>query len=139
MNQITTTQPGGMLRIGGTTNEAASVTVGGQPARILSGNRFEGEVPVASGTTSVPVVATDGSGNPRTYTYNVSVAGSTKTLTYDANGNLLSQGTRTYEWDALDRLSAINEGSHRSEFTFDSDGRRSRWWRRRTVLWLAAP
>lgn len=126
MNQITTTQPGGTLRIGGTTNEAANVTVGGQPARILSGNRFEGEVTAGAGTVSVPVVATDGSGNARTYTYNVSVAGSTKTLTYDANGNLLSDATRTYEWDALNQLTAINQGTHRSEFTYDSDGRRVR-------------
>lgn len=126
MNQITGTQPGGMLRVGGSTNEAASVTIGDQPARILPGNKFEGEVAVAAGTTSVPVVATDGSGNPRTYTYNVSVSGATKTLTYDANGNLESDGTRTYEWDALDQLTAINQGTHRSEFTYDSDGRRVR-------------
>jgi RHS repeat-associated protein len=112
MNQVTTTQPGGMLRIGGTTNEAANLTVGGQPARILPGNQFEGDVPVASGTTSVPVVATDGSGNSRTYTYNVSVAGSTKTLTYDANGNLLFDGTRTYEWDSLNRLTRVSEGGN---------------------------
>jgi YD repeat-containing protein len=126
MNQITTTQPGGMLRVGGTTNEAANVTVGGQAARILPGNKFEGEVPVGIGTTSVPVIATDGTGNARTYTYDVSVSGSTKTLTYDANGNLLSDGTRTYEWDALNQLTSINEGAHRSEFTYDSHRQRVR-------------
>ena len=122
MNQTTTTQPGGMLRLAGTTNEAANVTIAGQQAQILPGNRFQGETPVGSGTTSVPIVATDGSGNQRTYTYNVSVSGSTKTLTYDANGNLLSDGTRTYEWDALDQLTAINQGTHRSEFTYDGEG-----------------
>jgi RHS repeat-associated protein len=126
MNQTHTLQPGGMLRLAGTTNEPSNVTIGGQPARILSGNRFEGETPVGSGTTSVPVVATDGSGNARTYTYNVSVSGATKTLTYDLNGNLLSDGVRTYEWDALDQLTAINQGTHRSEFTYDGEGRRVR-------------
>jgi RHS repeat-associated protein len=126
MNQITTTQPGGMLRIGGTTNEAANVTVGGQTARLLPGSKFEGEVPVGSGTTSVPVVATDGTGNARTYTYDVSVSGSTKTLTYDANGNLLSDGTRTYEWDARNRLTGVTDGSKRSEFHYDSSSRRTR-------------
>jgi RHS repeat-associated protein len=126
MNQTQTLQPGGMLRLAGTTNEAASVTIAGQPAQILPGNRFQGETPVGSGTTSVPVVATDGSGNARTYTYNVSVSGSTKTLTYDPNGNLISDGLRTYEWDALDQLTAINQGTHRSEFTYDSEGLRVR-------------
>ena len=125
MNQVTTTQPGGKLRMGGTTNEAANVTVGGQAARILPANKFEGEVSVAGGTTSVPVVATDGSGNPRTYTYNVSVAGSTRTLTYDANGNLMSDGTRTYEWDALNHLTRVLEGTtEKARFVYDGSGRR---------------
>ena len=126
MNQTTSTQPGGMLRLAGTTNEAANVTIAGQPAQLLPGNRFQGETPVGSGTTSVPVVATDGSGNARTYTYNVSVSGSTKTLTYDSNGNLLTDGLRTYTWDALDQLIAIDQGAHRSEFTYDGEGRRVR-------------
>jgi RHS repeat-associated protein len=126
MNQVTTTQPGGTLRVGGTTNEVANVTLGGQAARILPGNTFEGEVSVSAGTASVPVVATDGSGNARTYTYNISVAGSTKTLTYDANGNLLSDGTRTYEWDALDQLVAVQGDGKRSEFSYDGDRRRVR-------------
>jgi RHS repeat-associated protein len=30
------------------------------------------------------------------------------------------------EWDALNQLTAINQGTHRSEFTYDSDGRRVR-------------
>ncbi len=43
---------------------------------------------------------------------------------YDANGNVLSDGTRTYEWDAENRLTAINIGTQRSEFTYDGLGRR---------------
>jgi RHS repeat-associated protein len=125
MNQTTSTQPGGRLRLAGTTNEQANVTVGGQPARLLPGNRFEGEVPVGPGTTSVPVVATDGSANARSYAYNVSVAGSTKTLTYDANGNLLSDGTRTYEWDALNRLTKVLEsGNEVVRYSYNSENLR---------------
>jgi YD repeat-containing protein len=125
MNQTHTLQPGGMLRLAGTTNEAANVTIGGQQARILPGNRFEGETPVGSGTTSVPVVATDGSGNQRTYTYDVSVSGSTKTLTYDPNGNLISDGQRTYEWDALNRLTRVLEGGNELvRYVYDAEGRR---------------
>jgi RHS repeat-associated protein len=125
LNQITTTQPGGMLRVGGSTNESADVTVGGELARALPGNKFEGEVPVALGTTSVPVVARDGMGNGRTYTYNVSISGSTKTLTYDANGNVVSDGTRTYEWDAANQLRRVADGeTELAIFTYDGNGRR---------------
>jgi RHS repeat-associated protein len=43
---------------------------------------------------------------------------------YDANGNLLADGTRTFEWDAENRLTAINAGNHRSELAYDGLGRR---------------
>ncbi len=44
----------------------------------------------------------------------------------DANGNLTSDGSRTFEWDARNQLLAVNVGSHRSEFTYDGDRRRVR-------------
>lgn len=47
-------------------------------------------------------------------------------FTYDANGNLTSDGIRRYEWDALDRLTAIVMGNHRTEFSYDALGRRTR-------------
>jgi RHS repeat-associated protein len=54
---------------------------------------------------------------------------------YDANGNLLSDGTRTFEWDAENRLTAINSTiisglaktgitAHRTEMGYDGLGRR---------------
>lgn len=47
-----------------------------------------------------------------------------RALTYSPNGNQLSDGTRTYEWDGADRLTAIAQGTRRSEFTYDGFGRR---------------
>jgi RHS repeat-associated protein len=44
----------------------------------------------------------------------------------DANGNLTSDGTRTFEWDARNQLVAVNVGTHRSEFTYDGQQRRVR-------------
>ena len=44
-------------------------------------------------------------------TYNAAnhqVAFNGQTLTFDLNGNLTSDGTRTYTWNARDQLSAIN-------------------------------
>ncbi len=47
-------------------------------------------------------------------------------LKYDRSGNLTADATRSYEWDAADRLTAIVLGSHRSEFTYDGLSRRVR-------------
>lgn len=44
----------------------------------------------------------------------------------DANGNLTSDGTRTFEWDAVNRFVAVNDGTKRSEFSYDGLSRRTR-------------
>ena len=44
----------------------------------------------------------------------------------DANGNLTSDGIRTFEWDTRNQLVAVNDGSHRSELTYDGQQRRVR-------------
>ncbi len=54
----------------------------------------------------------------------VAALGQGQAFQYDANGNLLSDGTRTYEWDAENRLTAINIGAQRSQFAYDGLGRR---------------
>jgi YD repeat-containing protein len=45
-------------------------------------------------------------------------------LTYDLNGNLTSDGTNTYTWDARNRLMSISDGSAAS-FQYDPLGRRT--------------
>jgi len=71
------------------------------------------------------VDATDTNGNTTTNRYNVAVTWSgSKTLVYDGNGNLTSDGTRTFEWDPLNRLATVTSGTHRSEFTCNSLGQR---------------
>jgi RHS repeat-associated protein len=54
------------------------------------------------------------------------VGGSAGSFTNDANGNLINDGVRTYEWDAEDRLVAAVQGVRRSEFAYDGAGRRVR-------------
>ncbi|MEW6738090.1 MAG: RHS repeat-associated core domain-containing protein [Acidobacteriota bacterium] len=49
-----------------------------------------------------------------------------KTFTHDLNGNMTSDGTRTFEWDAANRLVAVVQGTLRSEFTYDGQSRRVR-------------
>lgn len=48
------------------------------------------------------------------------------TFTYDLNGSLTGDGTRTFQWDGANRMVAINIGTHRSEFSYDGIGRRTR-------------
>ena len=46
------------------------------------------------------------------------------TLTYDNNGNLTSDGTNTYQWDARNRLVAMSGGTS-ATFAYDPLGRRA--------------
>ncbi|MGH9022917.1 MAG: RHS repeat-associated core domain-containing protein, partial [Acidimicrobiia bacterium] len=133
LNQLLSQQPGGALLFRGTVNEPATVTIGGTPAQVGTDNSFAGSAAVASGTSTVAVVATDPSGNARTNTYQVSQSGTSRIFIYDPNGNLTSDGARTYEWDAENRLlrtwtgaSCSANPSTCSEFTYDGEGRRVR-------------
>lgn len=54
------------------------------------------------------------------------LAGTDGAMTYDANGNLVSDGSRTFEWDGENRMTAVTilATGHRTEFTYDGLGRR---------------
>jgi len=126
LNRLQAQAGGGVLQLRGSVNEPATVTIQGVPAAVSSANQFQGGLPVQPGTNVFTVTATDGSGNVATAQYEVDVTNAPKTFTYDANGNLTSDGTRTFEWDARNELVAINTGTHRSEFTYDGERRRVR-------------
>jgi RHS repeat-associated protein len=125
-NAATSIQSGGSLTFAGTVSEPATVTVQGRTAVVTAANEFIGSASVQAGTTTVAVTATDASGNTRTNGYEVTQPTATQTLTYDANGSLTADGTRTFEWDGANRLVAINEGTHRTEFTYDGLSHRTR-------------
>ena len=122
LNQITGRSGGGKMHFRGRVDEPAAVTVAGNVASVDAAGNFDGIATVNVGANTVPVVATDASGNSRTNNYQVTVpSGVTKTLAYDVNGNLTSDGSKTYEWDAANRLVAINYTgtTDRSEFSYD--------------------
>jgi RHS repeat-associated protein len=51
----------------------------------------------------------------------------TQAYTYDARGNLTSDGTRSYQYDAADRLTAVTAGgSPVATYVYDAAGRRAR-------------
>ena len=113
MNQITTLGGGGRTRVAGSLDEPGQVSVGivGQgdkPARMLSGNRFETELDLPSGTSTLQITAADGSANLTSKQYSVVTSPeSSRTVTHDADGNMTSDGVRTYEWDVWSRLKKI--------------------------------
>jgi RHS repeat-associated protein len=45
-------------------------------------------------------------------------------LSYDANGNLISKGDTSYQWDVRNRLTAISSPSFNASFKYDPFGRR---------------
>lgn len=124
---------GGNLRVSGTVDKAASVTVNGQPARVTSTAgtapfRFEKDLAVGTGTQTFSIVATDGSTPPQTTTqsYQVNVPADSQTYEHDHNGNLLavrSGGSvvRGYTWDAANRLVGITY-TDGGTTTFQYDG-----------------
>jgi RHS repeat-associated protein len=94
---------------------------------------FTGSLSLTTGSQPITVVARDydgaNGGNPTTKNYSLNVTGDVnKTFGgYDNNGNspgfTTPSSAVTYEWDAEDRLTAINNGNLRSEFTYDGFSR----------------
>jgi RHS repeat-associated protein len=126
VNELLTFGAGGPLQVAGTVSEPAQVTISGKPAVVAGDSVFRGTVDVGAGTNTFTVAATDSSGNTATKTYEVGIAAASSVRTYDLNGNTLSDGVRSFEWDAESRLVAIVMGTGRTEFTYDAEGRRVR-------------
>lgn len=121
VNELTALSGGGVVGFTGTTTEEAAVTVGGQPAQTsLVGTRFEKAVTLPAGTNTVTIAAVDPSGNTNSKNYRVVVGGgAAQSFTYDANGNMTSDGSRTYAWDAENRLIKITEGTKTTDIEYD--------------------
>jgi RHS repeat-associated protein len=83
-------------------------------------------VPVEPGKNTVRITAQDGRQNTKTQSYELVVpALAPRVFTYDANGNTLSDGLRSYEWDAENRLARVRHGDGSvTAFGYDGRGRR---------------
>ena len=68
----------------GTLDEWANVTLGGKAASVDASNNWAGTAAVTTGANTIPLVATDASGNVSNRTISVTVTGdAARTLTYD--------------------------------------------------------
>jgi len=82
----------------------------------------DGRVTAKSGTLSSTGMPSAVTGN--TFNADNAMTGfNGTTLSYDANGNLSSDGTNAYTWDARNHLTAISGGATAS-FVYDAFGRR---------------
>lgn len=134
LNQLTEVSGGGLMRFAGTVSEAASVTVNGSAATVEAAGNFTAFAPVTEGLNTIQIVATETNvstgynAQTTTRSYQVTVPSEERSLLYDFDGNLANDGERTYEWDAADRLLAINytgtSPTMRTEFAYDGINRR---------------
>ncbi|MBX9724216.1 MAG: LysM peptidoglycan-binding domain-containing protein, partial [Candidatus Obscuribacterales bacterium] len=127
LNELTSIAAGGATRFEGTANKSLkSATVNSNAANLPDSQKFAGNAILNSGANTIPASVTDGTNTTKTSSYRVSAKGSASSSpTFDANGNMTSDGTNTYEWDAENRLVKIAyPGTQNySQFTFDPLGR----------------
>jgi RHS repeat-associated protein len=125
LNQFTGLVGGGITWFRGTVNEAANVTISGQNARVYADGTFESLMNLGAGVHDVPLQATDKAGNITNQTWRVNNGpAGTVVPTHDTEGNVLTDGTRTYTWDAKNRMASVAQLADAWAFTFDGGSRR---------------
>jgi RHS repeat-associated protein len=90
---------------------------------------FSGNGTIPSGASLANVSATDAVPTTKTNTNGLTAtASASSTLTWDANGNMTSDGTNTYKWDAENRLIQIDYpgANNNSQFSYDGLWRNTR-------------
>jgi len=126
VNELNSIAAGGATTFQATTNKALkSATVNSVAATLNWADNFTGSATLSSGNNTVPASATDGAGNVKTNDYQVAAIGpGSSTPVYDSNGNMTSDGTNSYVWDAENRLIQVTyPGSgNNSKFTYDPFG-----------------
>jgi RHS repeat-associated protein len=134
-NSLFSLKGGGSVFVAGTLSKWANVTVNARTASFNPGNNtFQAFVPMPTGAQTISISATDVDGNTATNAYQLTIsAGAGESFAYDANGNTttLTPTTtgitpETFEWDAVDRVTAIDIGTHRTQFAYDGNGARVR-------------
>ena len=135
VNQLKTRGVGGSMTFRGTVNKSSIISLAGSNTTTSdsSGNWIASN-PVVSGSNNISLIAKDAYNPALITSTNISInvtAGNNESFTYDNNGNLTSQSgnsstARTFEWDAANRLTAINYtgNGNRSEFSYNGIGQR---------------
>ncbi len=124
LNELTTASRTGTLTVAGTVSEQAtnvtSVTVNTLTATLYSDATFAKDgFTVTNGSNLYTAIAADNKGRNDTNSVTVNLP-ATPSYTYDLNGNLLSDGTRAFDYDDENELIRVTvTNTWKSEFTYD--------------------
>jgi RHS repeat-associated protein len=125
LNQFTSLKAGGSTWFRGKVSEPSQVTLNGVAASVKPDGTFEALLETSPGVQDVVVQAQDKAGNSKTETWRVD-NGSVANVqpSYDSDGNLLTDGTHTYTWDAANRMTSVAVGQANWAFAYDGKNRR---------------
>jgi len=129
VNELWQLDSGGKALFSGELDEQGTVSIAGYSTNTDIDNRFRLMIPVEPGPNDLPMTISDVSGNVVQKTVSLTVPDEgTRVLGYDNNGSLRIDEEHIYEWDAENRLVAIEyQGTdRRTEFEYDGLGRRVR-------------
>ena len=129
MNRLQGVGGAGSTVIDGHVNEFSQMWVNSQPTPITpdpvsSGYRFKRTVVVTQGSNTVQITAKDQSGQTTQQNWQFSAPAASRTFTYDNNGNTLSDGIRTFTWDAKNRLKTVTKAGVTWKWDYDYRDRR---------------
>jgi RHS repeat-associated protein len=131
-NELTTTAPSGTLTVAGTTTSpATNVTVWGSSGLPTNSAALYADrtwastnATLPSGSVTYTALAKDSYGRLSTNSVTATIP-SSASYAYDSNGNLLSDGTRSFAYDDENELvSAYVTNVWRSDFVYDGKMRR---------------
>jgi RHS repeat-associated protein len=121
LNELTTSTRAGTYTVaGGATLPTSSVTVNTSNAVVYTDRTFaKDSFTLANGANPFTAIAQDGTGRSATNSITATLP-ATVSFTYDANGNLTSDGTRTLDYDDDDQLIRVTvTSSWKTEFIYD--------------------
>jgi RHS repeat-associated protein len=146
LNELTEREIGGAVRVQGVVDGVLpiGVKVDGRDAQTQGVDAdtaaFRGDSPLRprqTGEKAISIVATDSNQPPKrteaVRTVQLPAANPVR-YTYDANGNMVSDGVWAYTWTTECRLVEIRNPQSKIQYVYDGEGRR-RW--RKTYTWDA--
>ena len=129
LNQLTnrywaSSTPSAIDVLGSVNAPGTGVTVNAESAQLRADGFFAAtNIALSVGENSFTGIVQDAWGRAATNIVSATLA-TNRVFTYDANGNLLSDGHFTNTWNDADRLVAWEQGGTRLEFLYDGQGRR---------------
>ncbi|HLX70603.1 MAG TPA: RHS repeat-associated core domain-containing protein [Verrucomicrobiae bacterium] len=126
LNELTTVTNGGQLTVAGTTTTpATNVTVNTSNAVLYADSTFAStNQPWVSGNNTYTAVGKDNYGRVSSNSVTVDLQ-ATNNYSYDLNGNLLSDGTRSFAYDDENQLTAVwLANTWSNSFAYDGKMRR---------------